>query len=448
VWAWGTNSSGQVGDGTTTQRVTPVLLSGLSNTVQLAAGLNHSLALDGAGRVRGWGHNAYGQVGDGTSGTNRLTPTLVPALTEVVSLAAGHNHSLAVRSDGSVWAWGANTYGQLGNGTTTSSLVPVQVQGLTGVVSVAAGEQHSLALRGDGAVLAWGLGVTLGTGSSSWSSVPVLVPGLGQGVTRVAAGVRHSIALRTDGAPTGRVWTWGLNSVGQLGDGTTFNRAPPVAGRRGVSSVSAANNQVHVLTPVGEVWAAGTLLGDGDTHPRSVPVRLSSVTPLVSIAGGSAHDLALDPEGRVWSWGTTSAALGDGGVARQAPVLLPAPVLSSGAWALGDADGDGLANWVEVQLESDVLEADTNDDGLTDGAAFSAGVSVTAHDSDADGLANGRERELGTDPLRADSDGDGVADGSDAFPLDPTLSAGSGQPGDTTPPTVTLVEPTQAVPLP
>jgi alpha-tubulin suppressor-like RCC1 family protein len=324
----------------------------------------------------------------------------------------------------------------------------VQVQGLSGVVAVAAGEQHSLALRGDGAVFAWGLGVALGNGSTTSSSVPVSVSGLGQGVVDLRAGGRHSAALKTDGATLGRLWDWGLNSAGQLGDGTTSNRLAPVAGLAGLSVAVAGFNQGHALDPEGKAWGWGGLVGDGDYHTRPAPVRLSAAAALLAVSDGSAHDLAVGPEGHAWSWGTTTAALGDGQPARYAPAMLDSPVLADGAWALQDADADGLPNWVELRLETDPLDADTNDDGLSDGAAWRSGRSPTADDMDGDGLGNGRERLLGTDPFRADTDGDGVLDGADAFPLDPTRWDGSPQPGDSTPPAVTLTEPAQAVLLP
>ncbi|MGC9030112.1 MAG: RCC1 domain-containing protein [Desulfomonilaceae bacterium] len=140
VWAWGYNGAGQLGDGTTTYRATPVQVSGLNDVIAIAAGggiadgltfPGHSLALKSDGTVWAWGYNGYGQLGDGTT-TNRLTPVQVSGLTNVVAIAAGGLHSLAKKSDGTVWAWGYNGYGQLGDGTTTNRLTPVQVSGITG----------------------------------------------------------------------------------------------------------------------------------------------------------------------------------------------------------------------------------------------------------------------------------------------------------------------------
>ncbi len=153
VLSWGTNLSGQLGDGTRAPRPTRERVVGLSNVVSIAAGANYSLAVREDGTLWGWGSNSYGTLGDGTR-TRRLTPNQVPGLTQVVAAVANYTHSLALREDGTVWAWGSNTYGQLGNGTTNESLVPLQVQGLTNVVAVAASPGNSYALRGDGTVWA------------------------------------------------------------------------------------------------------------------------------------------------------------------------------------------------------------------------------------------------------------------------------------------------------
>jgi hypothetical protein len=155
VWAWGKNANGQVGDGTTTDRLTPVQVRGLSGAVAVMAGVHHSVALRRDGSVWAWGANSYGELGDGTT-TDRLTPVPLRGLSDVVSIAAGAQHSYALKRDGSVWAWGQNIYGALGDGTWTQRLAPVPVSGLSGVVAIAAGGQHGLALKNDGSLWTWG----------------------------------------------------------------------------------------------------------------------------------------------------------------------------------------------------------------------------------------------------------------------------------------------------
>ncbi|WPB75748.1 hypothetical protein KYC5002_42990 [Archangium violaceum] len=173
LWAWGLNNNGQAGDGTTTPRLTPVRVPGLTDVVATAAATgNFSLAVRENGSVWAWGANNSGQLGDGTT-TRRLTPMQVSGLTNVVSVAAGRFFSLALKRDGTVWSWGANNNGQLGDGTTTQRLTPVRVPALTDVVAITASGSQSLALRGDGTVWAWGSNEfgQLGNGSGAGSAV-------------------------------------------------------------------------------------------------------------------------------------------------------------------------------------------------------------------------------------------------------------------------------------
>ena len=276
VWAWGGNNFGQVGDGTTTHRWSPVQVSGLTGVTGLDAGEAHSLALRQDGTVWTWGYNTDGQLGDGTT-THRASPVQVPGLSSVTALAPGRTHSLVLRQDGTVWAWGANGNGQLGDGTTTQRYSPVRVTGLSGVTAIAAGIFHTLALRQDGTVWAWGANGNgqLGNGETTQRNSPVQVVGL-SGVTALAAGRNHSLALRQDGT----VWAWGYNSFGQLGDGTIIERHSPVqvTSLSGVTALATGRNHSLALRQDGTVWAWGHnyygQLGDGTTTHRSSPVQV------------------------------------------------------------------------------------------------------------------------------------------------------------------------------
>jgi alpha-tubulin suppressor-like RCC1 family protein len=181
VIAWGENSLGQLGNGTTTNSDVPVAVSGLSGVTAVDAGGGVSLALLGDGTVMAWGGNELGTLGDGTT-TNSDVPVKVSGLSGVTAISAGKgDHSLALLSNGTVVAWGDNAYGQLGDGTTTSSDVPVAVSGLSGVTAISAGALHSLALLANGTVMAWGLGANgqVGDGAREGSSTPVHVCAVG-----------------------------------------------------------------------------------------------------------------------------------------------------------------------------------------------------------------------------------------------------------------------------
>ncbi|MCX6622398.1 MAG: putative Ig domain-containing protein [Acidobacteria bacterium] len=302
-----------MGDGTTNFRGVPVQASGLTGAVAVAAGGGHSMALKGDGTVWAWGWNAYGQLGDGTT-TDRGVPVQVSGLTGVVALAAGNYHSLAVKSDGTVWAWGYNAAGQLGDGTTSSSSVPVPVSGLTGVAAVAAGTNHSLAVKRDGTVWAWGQNGSgqLGDGTTTFRNVLVQVSGL-TGVVGIAAGYQHSVAVKSDGT----VWTWGLNQSGQLGDSTATDRTVPVpaSGLTGLVAVAAGANHSMAMKNDGTVWAWGLnnqgQLGDGSTTDRSSPVQVKGIAGAVAIAAGGTYSAAVKSGGAVWEWGVESYSTDD-----------------------------------------------------------------------------------------------------------------------------------------
>jgi len=293
--------------------------------VQVAAGDAHGLAVLSGGTVVAWGWNTYGQLGDGTL-VDRSAPVPVAGLTGVRQVAAGGGHSLALRSDGTVWAWGENLNGEVGNGTVTlSQTVPVEVNGLTGITKIAAGYGFSLALRSDGTVWAWGVNNSgqLGSGSTADSPVPVRVFGLSQ-VTSISAGWDASLAVRTTGiiAATS-LWAWGANNHGQLGDGTTDAHYIPeqVTGFTvpDIAGICAGGQFAVVLGTDGEVWGWGydwlSELGNAPTNaPVTRPLRILGIGSLVTqVSAGGEHVLALRSDGTVLAWGDDSfGELGNG----------------------------------------------------------------------------------------------------------------------------------------
>ena len=289
VWAWGSNYCGELGLGDATDRSSPVQVTSLGNNASsLAAGgysqdVNrggYSLALKEDGTVWAWGYNNYGQLGLGDT-TSRSSPEQVTALgSSVKALAAGYYHSLALKGDGTVWACGFNSSGQLGLGDTTNRSSPVQVASLgNSVKALAAGYYHSLALQGDGTVWACGFNSSgqLGLGDTTNRSSPVQVTALGSNIEALTAGAWHSLALKGDGT----VWPWGRNDHGQLGLGDTTNRSSPVqvtALGSNVEALAAGGVHTLVLKRDGTVWAWGGnsfgQLGLGDTTDRSSPVQV------------------------------------------------------------------------------------------------------------------------------------------------------------------------------
>jgi alpha-tubulin suppressor-like RCC1 family protein len=385
VMAWGFNSKGQLGNGSSgagADSSTPVNVLGpggagtLSDATAVSSGNEHSLALRSDGSVWTWGYNGFGQLGNGSSGpgTDSLTPVQVlgpggiGTLSGVTAIAAGAEHNVALEPDGSVWDWGSGGDGQLGNASLSDSPTPVQVLGtggvgtLSGVTALAAGLYDSVALKSDGSVWDWGddFHGELGDGSSglgALSSTPVQVLGPGgvgtlSGVTAIAAGREHNVALRFDGS----VWAWGDNSGGQLGDGSTSDRSTPVQvlGPGGVGTLSGvtaiAAGQAHslALRSDGSVWAwGGQYLGDGSVSGSVTPVQvvgqggIGTLSGVTAIAAGTGHSLALEADGSVWAWGVNgSGQLGDGSTFDRAT---PVSVTGLGAGTVGALGGGAQA---------------------------------------------------------------------------------------------------------
>jgi RHS repeat-associated protein len=355
AWAWGFNAFGQLGNGTTTNSSLPGQIPGIVGATGVAAGAMHSVMLKADGSVWTWGFNGSGQLGAGTT-TNSSTPLPVAGVAGATQVAAGNNHTLARKSDGTVADWGQNDAGQLGNGATSNSSVPVTVSGLSGVTAVAGGglpgaPGHSLALKSDGTVWAWGYGKygQLGNGGTTNALTPVQVSGLG-GITAIAANGNNSYALRSDGT----VWAWGDNSSGQLGNGSAAKTSltPVQVSISGATGIAAGGAFALALKSDGSAWAwgndSGWQLGDGGICGRgcSTPIQITALSGIVAMSGGYTHGLAITSSGSVQGWGQNgSGQLGNGSTSPSSTPVQSSNIANvkqapaSGSYTY---DGDGL----------------------------------------------------------------------------------------------------------
>ncbi|MDQ0028853.1 alpha-tubulin suppressor-like RCC1 family protein [Arthrobacter bambusae] len=328
VAVWGSNMSGQLGNGNFTDSTSVTRVSGLTDVVMVAQGRASRYALLADGTVWAWGYNDRGQLGDGTIDYRNI-PVKVAGLAGVSSIVADTDNAYALLADGTVRAWGDNYYGQLGNGTTgyssttgynsatAYSSTPVRVAGLTGVASISATFLSAYALLADGTVRAWGYNYDgqLGNGTTIDKSVPVQVAGLTR-VESISVYYQNAYALLTDGT----VRAWGSNLNGQLGFGPSRGSSTPVqvAGITGVSSVTASGGVAYALLTDGTVRAWGTNrageLGNGSaSETSSFPVQVSGLTSVASVTSKYGTAYAVLADGTVRAWGSNAnGQLGNG----------------------------------------------------------------------------------------------------------------------------------------
>ena len=371
VRCWGINDHGQLGDGTRTNRQTPVAVSGLLNAVAIAAGIQHTCALLANGGVRCWGDNFEGQLGDGT-GIDRLGPVPVTGITNAVAIAAGDRHTCALLANGSARCWGENTHGKLGDDTTIRRLAPVAVSGLLNAVAIAAGGGHTCALLANGSVRCWGQNAVGQLGDGSFlinQRTPVPVSGLANAVA-IAAGSGHTCALLANGSAR----CWGLNNSGQLGDNSTTNRftpALPVSGLANAVAIAAGVSHTCALLADGRARCWGFngsgQLGDGFTTNQPTPVTVSGLANAVAIDSGGGHTCALLADGVASCWGSnTFGELGNGTVS---PSFTPTTVAGGGSSVTARDIAAGSSHACAVRANSTVACWGDNGSGqLGDGS--------------------------------------------------------------------------------
>jgi len=286
----------------------------------IAGGDFYSLALDADGILWSFGENLYGQLGHAENiGTSTPNPVPTQVLSGVLAVAGGFNHSMALKSDGTVWTFGDNKSGQLGrsvnSGIDAANPVPAPVPGLTNVVAIDAGGFHSLALKGDGTVWAWGhnaegaLGTATNNDTELPNPTPTQVPGL-TGISAIAAGDYHSMALKSDGT----LWTFGWNLYGQLGDPLTSGdpgaNPTPVQVLTGIDMIAAGGSHSLAVTTTDELKTfglnffgqLGTATNSGTSTDNPNPTTVIA-TQVAAVAAGLDHSLVLKTDGTLWTFG-------------------------------------------------------------------------------------------------------------------------------------------------
>jgi len=315
LWSWGNNSFGQIGDNTTTNRITPVTtLLGGTNWKSIVGGRFHTVALKTDGTLWSWGNNSQGQLGINNTTVKSTPVTTLLGGTNWKSIATGTgSHTVALKTDGSLWTWGYNISGQLGVNDNTQRNTPVTtLLGGTNWKSIAGGRFHTVALKTDGTLWSWGDNSfgQLAVNDTTSRSTPVTTLLGGTNWKSIATGGYRVIALKTDGS----LWSWGRNFEGQIGDNTTTHRSTPVTtllGGTNWKSIAGGYAHTVALKSDGSLWSWGSnvsgQLAVNDTTSRSTPVTtLLGGTNWKSIAAGknpSGSTIALKTDGTLWSWG-------------------------------------------------------------------------------------------------------------------------------------------------
>ena len=316
AYAFGQGSAGRLGDGTTINRSSPVtVIGGITNWDQVSAGLGGSLGIAN-GIAYSWGGSTNGILGDNTGVSKSSPVTIVGGITNWRQLSAGSYHNLGITETGIAYAWGENSYGGLGDGTTINKSSPVSViGGITNWKQVDSGSRHSLGLTETGVLYAWGSNTSfgsaagqLGDGTGVNRSSPVTVIG---GITNWKE-IKASNVLSIGLTETGILYTWGGGFSGQLGDNTTVNKSSPVTVVGGITNwksiSSTGGGHVSAVTETGIAYAWGNnsngRLGDNSTTSKSSPVTVvGGITNWKMVSSGGSHTIGLTEDGIIYGWG-------------------------------------------------------------------------------------------------------------------------------------------------
>jgi alpha-tubulin suppressor-like RCC1 family protein len=335
IWVWGSNSSGQLGLGNTTAYSSPKQVGSLKVWSTIASGAYHMMAIKG-GELWSWGYGANGRLGIGNA-TDYSSPKQIGSLTDWYTIAGGGEHSLAIKTDGTMWGWGNGTDGRVGNGTASATInSPVQIGALTTWSKISGGAYHSMAIKTDGTMWTWGFNSQgqLGDGSITSRSSPVQI-GVLTTWSKVAGGSQHTLAIKTDGT----LWSWGYNNLGQLGGGSTRSSPVQVGALTNWLDIAAgAYYNSFAIKTDGTLWAWGYnnegQLGNGTTNNEISPIQIGALTTWSQIAGGNGsggYAKAITTQGYLYMWGGNSS--GQLGLGSTTSYSSPKQVGSLASWS-------------------------------------------------------------------------------------------------------------------
>ncbi len=283
--------------------------------VSISAGQYRSAGIKNDGTLWMWGDNTNGLLGDGTT-TGRLAPVQIGSDNDWSKVNTYSNHTVAIKNNGTLWAWGNNNAGQLGDGTTTMKTIPTQIGSDSDWLDISVGEMYTVAIKTDGSLWTWGYNQfgQLADGTYTDRSTPAMV-GNGYDWYKVACSFNHIIALKTDGT----LWAWGSNSSGQLGDGTSTKKNTPqkIGNNSDWKEISAGGFSSSAIKTDGTLWSWGDnfygQLGDGTFSDKNTPNQIGAINNWSYVSVGYSHMIALKTDGTLWAWGDNyDGQLGDG----------------------------------------------------------------------------------------------------------------------------------------
>jgi len=305
LWAWGDNTYGQLGDGTTINKNTPTKIGSSADWQSIFPGDLCSFAIKSDGSLWAWGINVYGILGDGST-INKKTPTRIGNDYNWKFVSNNAYNTLAQKNDNSIWAWGSNSNGTLGNGSNIDSQIPVQVGNETTWKSISAGALFSIGIKNDGTIWAWGSGYygELGNGNLGNVNIPTQI-GISNDWSSISASYHTILAKKIDGT----LWGWGWNKNGELGDGTTNGSNYPI--QIGTSSdwdiIGIGPGNSYGIKTDGSLWTWGDntagQLGNGNFNNNYIPSKIANTFSIQDISLGNLSATVLTNQKDLYSWG-------------------------------------------------------------------------------------------------------------------------------------------------